>query len=257
VSGPMDDRVVLVTGAGSGIGEAVCVRFARAGARVVATTRSPEHLERTIGRVREASRAEHLGLPLDVRDRASVDAVVAVVAERFGRVDVLCANAGIDLPHAPSIARVTDSEWDDVLAVNVTGTFLVARACVPHIPDGGSIVTIGSINSFVGWPDNVPYTTSKGAVLQFTRAIALDLAPRRIRANCVCPGIIDTPLTRAFIESADDPAAVIREYEAVSPLGRMGTAEEVANAVLFLASDEASYVTGSALLVDGGTTAIA
>jgi NAD(P)-dependent dehydrogenase (short-subunit alcohol dehydrogenase family) len=257
MSGRLADRVALVTGAGSGIGEAICVRFAEEEARVVVTTRDPDHLGRTVARVAAVSGREPMGLALDVTDRGAVASVVDEVVERFGRIDVLCANAGVDLPAAPAIQDVTDEEWDRIMAVNVTGTFLVTRASVPHIPDGGAVVTIGSINSFVAWPNAVPYTTSKGAVLQFTRALALDLAPRGIRANCVCPGVIDTPLTREFIDAAPDPDEVVREYEAVAPLGRMGTAEEVANAALFLASDEASFVTGAALLVDGGTTAIA
>jgi NAD(P)-dependent dehydrogenase (short-subunit alcohol dehydrogenase family) len=255
MSGRLENRVVLVTGGGSGIGEAICVRFAQEGGEVVVTTRDPDHLARSIERVTAVADRAPLGLRMDVTDAGSVASAVDAVVERFGRIDVLCANAGVDLPAAPAIQDVTDDEWDRVLAVNVTGTFLVTRACVPHIPDGGAVVTIGSINSFVAWPNNLPYTTSKGAVLQFTRALALDLAPRRIRANCVCPGVIDTPLTRAFIDAAPDPDEVVREYEMVSPLERMGTAEEVADAALFLASDEASFITGSALLVDGGTTA--
>jgi NAD(P)-dependent dehydrogenase (short-subunit alcohol dehydrogenase family) len=257
MTGRLTGKVALVTGSGSGIGEAICVRFAQEGADVVVTTRDADHLARTSDKVASVASREPVGLQMDVADPGSVASAVAAAVERFGRIDVLCANAGIDLPHAPAIDDVTDAEWDRVMAVNVTGTFLVTRAAVPHIPDGGAVVTIGSINSFVGWPNDLPYTTSKGAVLQFTRALALDLAPRRIRANCVCPGIIDTPLTRAFIDAAADPSDVFKEYEAVAPLGRMGTAEEVANAALFLASDEASFITGSALLVDGGTTAIA
>ncbi len=255
MSGRLADRVVLVTGGGSGIGEAICVRFAHEGGEVVVTTRDPDHLARSVERVAAVADRAPLGLRMDVTDAASVAGAVDAVVERFGRIDVLCANAGVDLPRAPAIQDVTDDEWHRVMAVNVTGTFLVTRACVPHIPDGGAVVTIGSINSFVAWPNDLPYTTSKGAVLQFTRALALDLAPRRIRANCVCPGVIDTPLTRAFIDAGPDPDQVVREYEMISPLERMGTAEEVANAALFLASDEASFITGSALIVDGGTTA--
>jgi NAD(P)-dependent dehydrogenase (short-subunit alcohol dehydrogenase family) len=257
MSGRLANRVVLVTGGGSGIGEAICVRFAQEGGEVVVTTRNPDHLARSVERVAAVAAQAPLGLQMDVTDAGSVTSAVDAVIERFDRIDVLCANAGVDLPRAPAIQDVTDDEWERVMAVNVTGMFLVTRACVPHIPDGGAVVTIGSINSFVAWPNNVPYTTTKGAVLQFTRALAIDLAPRRIRANCVCPGVIDTPLTREFIDAAPDPDELVREYEAVAPLGRMGTAEEVANAALFLASDEASFVTGTALLVDGGTTAIA
>jgi len=257
MTGRLAGKVALVTGSGSGIGEAICVRFAEEGADVVVTTRDPDHLARTSGKVASIASREPVGLQMDVADRGSVASAVAAAVERFGRIDLLCANAGIELPRAPAIDDVTDDEWDRLMAVNVTGTFLVTRAAVPHIPDGGAVVTIGSINSFVGWPNDLPYTTSKAAVLGFTRALALDLAPRRIRANCVCPGIIDTPLTRAFIDASLDPGDVVQEYEAVAPLGRMGTAEEVANAALFLASDEASFITGSALLVDGGTTAIA
>jgi dihydroanticapsin dehydrogenase len=119
---------------------------------------------------------------------------------------------------------------------------------------GASIVNMASINSFIAWPNDTPYTTSKGALLQFTRSLALEAAPQAIRVNCVCPGVIDTPLNDSFLELADDPDQLRREYEAVSPFNRMGTAREVANCVLFLASDEASFVTGAALVVDGGTT---
>ncbi len=157
--------------------------------------------------------------------------------------------------HGPPLTETTDEEWERIFRVNVTGMFYACRAAIPHMPDGSSIVNMASINSFIAWENDAPYTATKGAVLQFTRALALELAPRAIRANAVCPGVIDTPLTTSFLDLASDPEALRAEYAAASPLGRMGTAREVANCVLFLASDESSFVTGSALVVDGATTA--
>jgi cyclopentanol dehydrogenase len=255
MSGRVEGKVALVTGAGTGIGRAVCVRLAEEGAEVVATSQTPAHVEETCRLVAETSGREPLGLPLDVGDSGAVDRVVAQVVERFGRIDVLSNNAGIELVHGPSTLETTDEEWERLFRVNAAGTFYACRAAAPHMPEGGSIVNMASINSFVAWENDAAYTATKGAVMQFSRALALDLAPRGIRVNAVCPGIIDTPLTEAFLERAEDPDALRAEYAAVSPLNRMGTAREVAHCVLFLASDEASFVTGSALVVDGATTA--
>jgi dihydroanticapsin dehydrogenase len=194
-----------------------------------------------------------LGLQLDVADSAAVDAACEQAAARYGRIEVLVTNAGVELPHGPSIAETSDEEWDTVLRVNVNGMFYAIRAALRHMPDGGAIVTVGSINSFVAWENDGAYTTSKGAVLQLTRSVALDVVARGIRANCICPGVIDTPLTDQFLADADDPEALKAEYAAVAPMGRLGTAREIANCILFLASDEASFVTGAALVADGGT----
>jgi dihydroanticapsin dehydrogenase len=255
--GRVAGKVALVTGAGTGIGRAVCVRLAEEDADVVVTSRNTDHVEETCAEVEAACGLRPLGLRLDVTDRAEVDAVVArVVAER-GRIDVLSNNAGVEIVRGPPLDETDDEEWDLVQDVNVNGIFRVCRAAVPYMPRGGSIVNMASINSFVAWPNDAPYTASKGALLQYTRALALDVASLGLRANCVCPGVIDTPLTDLFLDAADERDALRAEYEQVAPLGRMGTAREVANCVLFLASDESSFVTGSALLVDGGTTAIA
>jgi dihydroanticapsin dehydrogenase len=256
-SGRLDGRVAVVTGAGVGIGRVVCERLAEEGAEVVPTSRTQEHLDETAQAVASISGRPPRAFVLDVADGPAVERVVNEIGTAYGRIDVVCNNAGIDLPHAPALADVTDDEWETIFRVNVTGMFRVCRAALRFMREGGSIVNVGSMNSFVAWPNDGPYTASKGAVLQFSRALALDVAQRQIRVTCVCPGVIDTPLTRSFISAAEDPAAVVAEYDTVAPLGRMGTAREVANCVLFLASDDASFVTGAALLVDGGSTASA
>jgi NAD(P)-dependent dehydrogenase (short-subunit alcohol dehydrogenase family) len=210
-------------------------------------------VDATCDEVEHATANRPLGLQLDVADRLAVDAVMAEVAQRHGRIDVLVANAGIELLHAPNIVDTTDDDWDRLLRINASGVFYSCRAALRHMPDGGAIVTVGSINGLIAWPDDAAYCASKGAVLQLTRAIALDTAARDIRANCVCPGVIDTPMARSFVEQAADSAALQREYEALSPLNRLGTPREIANCILFLASDEASFVTGTTLVADGGT----
>jgi NAD(P)-dependent dehydrogenase (short-subunit alcohol dehydrogenase family) len=258
VSGRMDERVAVVTGAGSGIGRATCVRLAEEGARVVVTSRNPQHVEETCDEVEHAAGRRPPGVALDVSDSASVDAAFSRIAAELGRIDVLVANAGVEIPPddsgvGPSIVDTTDEQWATVQRVNVDGMFYSCRAALRHMPDGGAIVTVGSINSFIAWENDGAYTTSKGAVLQLTRSVAVDVAARNIRVNCVCPGVIDTALTDQFLAAVEDPERLHGEYAAVAPLGRTGRPREIANCILFLASDEASFVTGAALVVDGGT----
>jgi NAD(P)-dependent dehydrogenase (short-subunit alcohol dehydrogenase family) len=247
----IEGKVALVTGAGSGIGRAVCVRLAEEGAEVVVTSLSPSHVEGTCDAVKAATGMRPRGRVVDIADHGAVDGAV----RDTGQFDVLSNNAGVELPHEPAAADITDEEWERVLRVNSTGIFYACRAAVPVLRDGGSIVNMGSVNSLVARPLAAAYVASKGAVVQFSRALALELAPRRIRVNCVCPGPIDTPLTDQFLALADDPAAMREAFVADTALGRLGTPREIADCVLFLASDESSFVTGSALVADGGQMA--
>jgi NAD(P)-dependent dehydrogenase (short-subunit alcohol dehydrogenase family) len=251
VSGRVAGKVALVSGAGSGIGRAVAVRLAEEGADVVVTSRTEAHVRETCA----SMPGEPLGLVLDLRERASIDSAVARAVEVHGRLDVLVCVAGIDQPDEPPVAETSDEEWDEVFGVNVRGVFQLCRAAVPLLSDRGSIVTVGSANGIDPRPNAAAYCSSKAALLMFTRALALELAPRGIRANCVCPGVVDTPLTDLFVGMAPDPDALREEYAASNPLKRIADAREIANCVLFLASDEASFVTASPFVVDGGQLA--
>jgi NAD(P)-dependent dehydrogenase (short-subunit alcohol dehydrogenase family) len=253
--GRVAGKVAFVTGAGSGIGREICVLLAEEGADVVVTSRSAAHVDETCDLVERAGGTRPLGFDLDVRSEDAVRDAIARVRDEKGRIDVLSCNAGIELPDAPLVAEVTTTDWEEVQRVNMTGTFLVNREAIPVMPAGGSIINMGSMASFVGFPGDAPYAASKGATLMFTRALATELAAKGIRANCVCPGMIDTPLTHEYAVRAPDPAVALAEYAAVAPVNRLGTPREIAYCVLFLASDESSFVTGSALVADGGATA--
>ena len=187
MSGRVGDRVALVTGAGTGIGRATAIRLAEEGATVVVTSRTPANADETCDLIEGAGLPRPASIGLDVTDPSRVEEVVAGVVGEHGRIDIVVANAGVELTHAPSVEDTRDDEWARLFDVNVGGIFRICRAALPAMPDGGSIVTVGSINSFVAWPNDAAYTATKGAVLQFTRALSLETAERGIRVELRVP----------------------------------------------------------------------
>lgn len=246
----LKNRVALVTGAASGIGRASSILFAREGARVAGLDRDSSGLDS----LREwFSREGFAGLFLacDVSKKAEVEDAVARVVREWGRVDVLFNNAGVGYSSRivrGGIAEIEEENWDAVLAVNLKSLYLVSRACIPQMPPGSAILNNSSVMALGGITGADGYTATKGAILSLTRVMAKDLGAKGIRVNALLPGCIDTPMVA---ELTSEPSER-RKMEA-NPLGRLGGSEEVARAALFLLSDEASFVTGAFLAVDGGS----
>jgi len=257
---PLEGKAAIITGAGSGIGRASALRFAQEGARLVLADVHDAEGDGVVRAVAQAGGAACF-VHTDVSRRADNERMIDVCVERYGRLDILFCNAGVNLPKL--LPHSSDEEIDHLLAVNVKGPLYAARHAIPIMlgqPDGGVLLFTASKTGLVAQTDSPVYCASKGAVVLLAKALALDYAaPARgggIRVNALCPGIIDTPMLRHFADAMPDPGAAWAAYAAAQPLGRLGTPEECAAAALWLVSPEASFVTGVALPVDGGFTAM-
>lgn len=247
-------KVAIITGAGAGIGRASALFFAKEGAEVVVADCDPEEGARTV-RLIKGNGGVAIFVQVDVSKAANVKNMVKTTVETYGKLDILINNAGIYAQ--ANVVEVAEEEWDRILDVNLKGVFLCSKYSIPEMikGGGGSIVNIGSEAGIVGIKNQVAYNVSKSGVIALTKSMAIDFAAHNIRVNCVCPGTTETPLVEAALERAPDPAAARRAVEEVRPANRLGRPEEIAAGILYLASDESPYATGSILSIDGGYTA--
>jgi NAD(P)-dependent dehydrogenase (short-subunit alcohol dehydrogenase family) len=257
----LEGKVAIVTGAGQGIGEATARRMAQEGARVVVSDLNAETGEAVAGSIGDAG-GEACFVPCDVADRDSVRALIDAAERRFGRLDVLHNNAGVHETNFTDRAQsheLDEEVWDRVVAINLKGTWLCSKYAAPLLArsGGGSIVNAASIGGLVGYPMGGAYGPSKAGVVQLTRVMAIELAPAGTRVNCYAPGNTDTPMVQRYYASASPEQAKIVQQVLLGThlIPRLARPEEIANVVVFLASDEASAITGSCVVVDNGTLA--
>ena len=250
----LERKVAIVTGAGSGIGQASALKFAQEGASVVVADIQQPGIDETVRSIVSSGGAA-IGVSADVTNSEAVRGMVESAIKTYGRLDIMFNNAGTST--RGTILETDEETFDRIFAVNVKGVFLGCKEAIPvmQAQGGGVILNTASMIGIVGGESNVVYPATKGAVIQLTRCLALDHAPDGIRVNCVCPGPTDTPMLHRISELTGDPEAAFRSRIANIPLGRIGTQEEVANVASFLCSDEASFITGAAIVSDGGWTA--
>jgi len=244
------DKVALITGGGSGMGRASCRLFAREGARVAVIDRVAEAGQETVAFIKDEG-GDAVFIPADVADAADVERMVAATVDTYGRLDVLFNNAGVEGPSV-NLLDYGEDDWARIIAVNLTAVYRAMRAAIPHMisQGGGVILSTASVAGLVGFARSSGYSAAKAGVIGLTRTVALEYRPHNIRVNCICPGFIATPMLDRVL--GDRTESVLNR---LTPLRRVGTADDIARAALYLASDESAYVTGVPFMVDGGYAA--
>jgi len=245
------EKVVLITGAGAGIGRAAAVRFGQEGAKVAVNSLTPAHGLETLRLLKEAG-GQGMYIQGDVSKDADARRMVQETVKNFGRLDILVNNAGIVIPGR--VDNISGEDWDRTIAVNLKGVFWVSKYAIPEMRKigGGVIVHNASVVAIKGVKERAAYTASKGGVWALTKAMAADYITENIRVNCVCPGTIHTPSLERRIQAFPDPEKARVDFIARQPMGRLGKDEEIAAAILFAASDEAAFMNGATITIDGG-----
>ena len=254
----LEGKTALITGAGSGIGRATAVVFAREGAKVgINYSRNEKGALETLRLVEEAG-SEGVILGADISDAGQTQSIVDELIKRFEKIDVLVNNSGIGSETTPDrVVDISLEDWNRVMDVNLTGVMLTSRYVLPGMIERreGSIINISSIRGLLGNPNLAAYSTSKGGVVLLSREMALDYARYGIRVNCICPGFVSTEMFKGYIARQDDPELALKTFREMSPMDKVGEPEEIAFTALFFAGEASSFVTGTALAVDGGYTA--
>jgi NAD(P)-dependent dehydrogenase (short-subunit alcohol dehydrogenase family) len=253
-TGRLADRVALITGGAQGIGRAITALFQEQGAYAFVLDCDQAAGSRTAAELTAGHSSRPVRfIPTDLRELGEIQNAVRLLQRFHNRVDILVNNAGIGLDKPTE--NVTAEDWDLVLGVNLRGAFLLVKELSPLFPaSGASIVNISSIHASHAFPNSVPYACSKAGMVALTRNLALDLAPRHIRVNCICPGYIDTRLWEHSLHKSSNPDEIARKTAALHPIGRRGLPHDIAEAALFFASDSSAFITGTDLVVDGGLT---
>lgn len=247
-------KVALITGGGTGIGRAIAVMFAREGASVAVAGRRLERVKEVAGAI-EKQGGSALALQCDVSHAKDADHAINETAKKFGKLDILVNNAGT--LSVSTVDTITEEDWDRVISVNLKGPFLTSRAALKEFRKngGGAIVNIGSVLGLVAMKDRAAYCASKGGVTMLTKAMALDHAHENVRVNCICPSIVETELVKGLFDDSEQGKRLKQSRMGTIPLGRFGKPADVAELAVFLASDESSWLTGTAIPLDGGLTA--
>ncbi|MCX6774918.1 MAG: SDR family oxidoreductase [DPANN group archaeon] len=249
----LEGKVAIITGASSGIGKATALLFGREGAKVIVNySHSVDEANEVVDSILKSG-GEAIAIKADVSKEHEVKAMMEETIKKYGKIDILYNNAGVELQKPITIT--SEEEWNKVLDINLKGMFHCSKHIISYMKEGGVIVNTASVAGLFGSVNLSAYCASKGGVIALTKALALEYAPNKIRVNCICPGAIDTPMLRRFIDASPDPKATEKQFTSMHPLGRLGQPEDIARAALFLASDSSSFITGHSLVVDGGFTA--